>query len=120
MSHNILITGASGYLGGTLLNRLKTADLPTYSNLYALVRTDAQSEGVKQYGAQALAINAYDETAVREAVLGHEIDIIFVLHDAFKAESQVNFIKALAELKKRTGKEVHLLHVCRKFLNLRC
>lgn len=36
MSYNVLITGGSGYIGGTLLNRLQSAGLPALK-LYALV-----------------------------------------------------------------------------------
>jgi uncharacterized protein YbjT (DUF2867 family) len=70
-SHRILITGASGYLGGTLLARWKEADLPAYDRLYALVRTDAQAEAVGQYGAEPLAFDPRDEAAVREAVVDY-------------------------------------------------
>lgn len=110
-SHRILVTGASGYLGGTLLARWKDADLPAYDKLYALVRTDAQAEAVKQYGAEALTFDSRDETAVLEAVVDHKITIVYYLIDAVRSEAQVNFIKALAEVKKATGQEVHFLHV---------
>ncbi|THX98426.1 NAD(P)-binding protein [Aureobasidium pullulans] len=109
MSYNVLITGGSGYLGGTLLNRLQSAGLPALK-LYALVRKDSQAEAVKQYGAEPLTFDAYEESAVREAVLKHEINVVFSLHDAFKADSAVAFIKALAELKNNTGRNVHFLH----------
>ncbi|THX73550.1 NAD(P)-binding protein [Aureobasidium pullulans] len=109
MSYNVLITGGSGYLGGTLLNRLQSAGLPALK-LYALVRKDSQAEAVKQYGAEPLKFDAYGESAVREAVLKHEINVVFSLHDAFKADSAVAFIKALAELKNNTGRNVHFLH----------
>lgn len=108
--NNILITGASGYLGGTLLNRLKTADLPAHNAIFALVRTSSQAEAVKQYGAKALTFDAYNAEAVKAAVLKYELNIVFALHDAFKSDSQANFIEALGELRK-TGKEVHFLHV---------
>jgi uncharacterized protein YbjT (DUF2867 family) len=109
-SHRILITGASGYLGGTLLARWKEADLPSYDKLYALVRTDAQAEAVRQYGAEPLAIDS-DPAAVRKAVVDHQITIVYYLVDAVRSEAQVDFIKALAEVKKATGQEVHFLHV---------
>ena len=109
-SHRILITGASGYLGGTLLARWKEADLPSYDKLYALARTDAQAEAVRQYGAEPLAIDS-DAAAVRKAVVDHQITIVYYLIDAVRSEAQVDFIKALAEVKKATGQEVHFLHV---------
>ena len=112
MPHRILITGASGYLGGTLLARWKDADLPPYEQLFALVRTDDQAEAVQRYyGAEPLNFDSKDESATREAIVGHKITIIFFLIDAMHSDSQVNLIKALAESKKVTGQEVHFLHV---------
>lgn len=110
-SHRILITGASGYLGGTLLARWKGADLPAYDKLYALVRTDAQAKAVGQAGAEPLTFDSRDEAAVRKAVVDNKITIVYYLIDAIRSEAQVNFIKALAEVKKATGQEVHFLHV---------
>ncbi|KAL1638780.1 hypothetical protein SLS58_008594 [Diplodia intermedia] len=110
MPQNILITGASGYLGGTLLARWSGAKLRGYDKLFALVRTNAQDEAVRKYGAQPLTFNLGDEAAVREAILANNINIVYYLIDALHAESQVFFIRALGELKKKTGQEVHFLH----------
>lgn len=109
--NNILVTGVSGYLGGTLLHRLKQAELPAYNTLYALVRTESQAQAVKQYGAEPLNFDSYDIEEVKEAVLKYEINIVFALHDAIKPEARVNFIKALSSLKEKSGIGVHLLHV---------
>ncbi|KAI4862192.1 hypothetical protein F4820DRAFT_431129 [Hypoxylon rubiginosum] len=110
MSHNILITGGSGYLGGTLLARIGAAGLPPYGKLYALVRTNEQAAAVKQYGAEPLAFNIQDEATVRDTVLKHGISVVFYLVDPFFSAAQVHFINALAEIKKTTGKDVHFLH----------
>lgn len=110
-SHRILLTGASGYLGGTLLARWKEAHLPPYDKLYALVRTDAQAEGVKQYGAEPLSFNVKDESQVLKTLLENKITVVYFLIDALNDEAQVYFIKALAEVKRTTGVNVHFLHV---------
>lgn len=111
MAHRILITGASGYLGGTLLARLESAGLPPYEKLYALVRTAGQANAVKQYGAESTTFDTKDEVATKEFIVANKITIVFFLIDAMRSESQVNFIKALAEVKRATGREVHFLHV---------
>lgn len=113
MSQNILITGGSGYLGGTLLARWKDANLDGYDKLFALVRTEAQAEAVKSYGAQPVTLNVNDEAAVKKTIVSNEINIVYYLIDSGRSDSQVFFIKALGELKKKTGQDVHLLHVSR-------
>ncbi|KAJ3955876.1 hypothetical protein N0V92_007590 [Colletotrichum tropicale] len=110
MAHNILITGASGYLGGTLLARWKEAGLSGYDKLFALVRTDAQAEAVKSHGAEPLSFSPKDEVAVRDAVVNNRITIVYYLIDALNSAGQKNFIRALAEVKRQTGGDVHFLH----------
>lgn len=111
MSHRILITGASGYLGGTLLARLSKDGLPPYAGLYALVRNQSQADAVKQYGAEPLIFNPYNEAAVRDSIIENRITVVYFLIDALHSEAQAYFIRALTEVKKQTKQEVHFLHV---------
>ena len=110
MSHSVLLTGVSGYLGGSLLTYLNKNPLPPYKNLFALVRIDSQAKSVKPYGATPLSFNVKDPSAVRSAILDNEITIVFFLIDALRAETQSYFIQALAEVKSKLGVEVHFLH----------
>lgn len=120
MSHNILITGSSSYLGGTLLANFQPAGLPNYGKLFALVRKPEQAEAIKQYGAEPLLFSPEDEQATKTAIVENEITIVYFLVDAYYATSQLNIIKALAESKKVTGLEVHFLHVsCPEVLALK-
>ncbi|EHY57801.1 hypothetical protein HRR83_005287 [Exophiala dermatitidis] len=117
MAHRILITGGSGYLGGSLLARWPSSadsNFPAYDKVYALVRTDEQANAIKQNyrskSIEPIQFNPKSEDAVREAIVSHRITIVYFLIDALSGEMQGHFIKALAEVKKQTGLEVHFLH----------
>ncbi|KAI0409405.1 hypothetical protein F4802DRAFT_546478 [Xylaria palmicola] len=110
MADNILITGGSGYLGGSLLARWNEAGLPSYGKLFALVRTPKQAEAVKKYGAEPLIFDAYNEAEVRAAVLDNQITIVYHLIAPWPHVSQCYFIRAMGELKEKIGREVHFLH----------
>jgi nucleoside-diphosphate-sugar epimerase len=110
MSLNVLLTGVSGYLGGDLLTTLENYDLPPHGTIYALIRTDEQANSVKNTGITPLRFDTKDAQAVENAILQHELSIVFFLVDALKADTQGHFIRALAKLKTQTGKTVHFLH----------
>ncbi|KAF5500032.1 hypothetical protein CGCS363_v006228 [Colletotrichum siamense] len=108
--HNVLLTGASGYLGGSLFAGLKSYGLSGYDKIYALVRSDAQKEAVQQYGAEPLSVSLKDAKAVRDVVLQNKISVVFYLIDVFESTAQENLIKALGDLRQTTGQDVHFLH----------
>ncbi|KAJ9399474.1 hypothetical protein DTO282F9_3586 [Paecilomyces variotii] len=89
MSHSILLTGASGYLGGTIAARWQSANLPSYKTAYALVRTPEQAQAVEQYGFEPLTLDLTDEASVTESILDHEISIVYFLIDSVKADAQL-------------------------------
>ncbi|KPM40556.1 hypothetical protein AK830_g5994 [Neonectria ditissima] len=107
---NVLITGASGYLGGTFVDQLADASLPSHGNIFALVRTASQAQAVKKYGLDAVTFDPYDEAAVEQHILDHNISVVFWLIDALGSAAQPHFIKALSKLKQKTGQTVHFLH----------
>lgn len=75
------------------------------------MRTPEQAEAVKKYGAEPLIFDAYDEAEVKAAVNDNSITVVYHLISPRNHISQSHFIKALAEVKKSTGHEVHFLHV---------
>lgn len=111
MPHNILLTGVSGYLGGTLLARFDRTNLTADDKLYALVRKESQADAVRARGTEPLLFDAYDEQSIAQAITCNHIDIVFYLIDCDKFTAQEFWIRALSTVKKDTGREVHFLYV---------
>ncbi|QGA20196.1 hypothetical protein EYB26_007897 [Talaromyces marneffei] len=111
MSHNILITGASGYLGGTLLTRWKEANLPPYNKLYALVRTEEQANAVQTlYNAEPVQIDLRSDVDIEQAIISRDISIIYYLIDPLEDRIPRVMVRALGTVKQRSGRgDVHFL-----------
>ncbi|KAJ0426821.1 hypothetical protein BJY00DRAFT_271035 [Aspergillus carlsbadensis] len=110
MSSNILLTGATGYIGGTLLRTLLSANLVPPSSIWAIVRSDAQAESLKPLGVNTTQIALTDDVEIKQVILDNSIDI--VIHtvsvvDPTLAASLLNALKARKELTKRP---VHFIH----------
>ena len=111
MAPNILLTGVSGYLGGTLLNEWKTSGPKNHGTMSVLVRNDEQAKEVAKYGVPPLIVSLKDEEAIIKALLERDVSIVYYLIGSYWLESQLYFIKGLAEVKKKSGHDVHFLYV---------
>jgi hypothetical protein len=111
MAHNILVTGASGYLRGSILAEWSSANVPPHGKLYALVRSNVQADAVRNYGAEPIWIDMYSPESVRRKIVEHQITVALWLIDAANSARQLELISALAEVKKSTGLDVHSIHV---------
>ncbi|PSN71990.1 NAD(P)-binding protein [Corynespora cassiicola Philippines] len=112
MAHNILITGGSGYLGGSLLAHLASpsTNLPPYSTLYALVRTPEQASQVQSlYSATPLTLDLSNPPAVQETIISHNITIIYHLYNPLDTSTHT-LIEALAQVQQNTGLQTHFLY----------
>lgn len=114
--HNILLTGASGYLGGSILAQLQNSsdgsiELPAHGTIYALVRSDTQAQAVQGYGAEPAAFDTGDEAAVERFIMDHKVSIVIWFIDVVNVERQKLFIRALSKLRQQTGQDVHFLQV---------
>lgn len=72
MAPNILLTGVSGYLDGTLLNEWKTSGPINHGTISALVRNDEQAKEVAKHGVEPLVISLKDEEAIVKALVGSQ------------------------------------------------
>jgi uncharacterized protein YbjT (DUF2867 family) len=112
MPRNFLLTGGSGYRGGTLLAQLKkTKDLPSHGTIYALVRNEDQAEKVKShYGAIPLTLDLEDQATITATLLEKKISVVFFLINAYTADTQLELIEALSAVKAQLSIETHFLH----------
>lgn len=98
------------YLGGSLLAQLRNTALPGNETIYALVRSQEQAEAVKEYDVLPFTLDLQDEKSVTKNIVDAQIFVVYFLVDAVNCDMQIPLIKALGEVKRQTGREVHFLH----------
>ncbi|KAI1392961.1 NAD(P)-binding protein [Hypoxylon trugodes] len=112
MSLNILITGAAGYIGGSVLAELlsRTSGLVKAKNIIAAVRSEEQVQSLSKLGVNVVQLNLRDEDAVKEVVLKNNIN--FIIHTASSSEAALvsHLIKALGEHRRISGKDAYFIH----------
>ncbi|KAJ7273152.1 NAD-P-binding protein [Mycena rebaudengoi] len=108
----ILFTGASGYIGGALFNQIKSDRPHTAGSdeIYSLVRTPYQAEQIKSLGYIPVQFDLANKEEIFRAVVDNEVTVVVHLANAFDFVPAEAFVRGLAEVKTRTGLEVHFIH----------
>ncbi|KAH9904255.1 NAD dependent epimerase/dehydratase [Xylariomycetidae sp. FL2044] len=110
----VLLTGATGYIGGTILNQLALSTNPTFEDLTisVLVRGEEKARKLKaRYGDRIACINfqGLDDIALITEIASHH-DIIINAASGFHPPSAEAMVRGLAERKAATGRLVWMLH----------
>ncbi|KAF7547805.1 hypothetical protein G7046_g8889 [Stylonectria norvegica] len=120
MATNVLLTGAAGFIGGSLLSDLlaKKDGILKDVKLFAPVRTHEQVRSISTLeGVTVFQLDLADKQAVIDAILDNKVDI--VLHQAGAIDSRMaaNLLHGLGQRRRETGNKVHLVHtsVCTMF-----
>ncbi|KAF2664223.1 NAD(P)-binding protein [Microthyrium microscopicum] len=112
MGQNILITGAAGYIGGSIVADFisRTAGPIKAANISAAVRSEEQSQSLSKLGVNVVKVDLSDETAVMEVIVSNKIDI--VIHTASSMDSRLasHLIKGLGRNREISGKETYFIH----------
>ncbi|KAJ4256785.1 hypothetical protein NW762_008881 [Fusarium torreyae] len=112
MSQNILITGAAGYIGGSIIADFlnKHSSEVNGNQIFATVRSDEQAEALLRLGVNILKLDLTDEQGVTDSVTSNQIGI--VIHTASSIDPSLAFplINALGKRKETTGKVTHFVH----------
>lgn len=112
MATNVLITGGSGYLGGSFLDLLtKDQALPNCGRIYSLVRSEEQAkQSEASYRCTAAFFDLSNETETTSFLLKKKISVVFFLIDAVNSNKQLVLINALGVVGEKLGLRTHFLH----------
>ncbi|KAL2785967.1 NAD dependent epimerase/dehydratase family protein [Aspergillus keveii] len=111
MAHSILITGVSGYIGGSILAAIldwKSKE-DVQLNISALVRSESQASVIDGLGVQSILVKDFDELEKLEK-LGEEFDIIIHAGAGWHTASAKAFIRGLS-VRRAAGKNAHYIQI---------
>ncbi|KAL3465083.1 hypothetical protein BJX64DRAFT_253741 [Aspergillus heterothallicus] len=107
----ILLTGATGYIGGTVLTALLESDADTIkeAEISVLVRGEHPARVLKGRGLTTVDFKGFDDdAAIRKAASEH--DVVINAASGFEAGLATGLIRGLAERKNALGVDVHYIH----------
>ncbi|QKX57751.1 uncharacterized protein TRUGW13939_04871 [Talaromyces rugulosus] len=112
MSSKILITGAAGYIGGSLTADFLSDKHPSISKdqIIAAVRSKGQVDTLAKLGIPVLQLDLADEKAVAESILLHNVYVIIHTTSAIDPTAALNLITALGKQNKASGKKTYFVH----------
>jgi nucleoside-diphosphate-sugar epimerase len=113
----ILLTGATGFIGGTVLHHLLTSTLPALKaktfTLTVLVRDPSRAETyTAAWGSRIYSVvyGGLDDTE-KTTLIASQHDLVINMTLGFHAASAQALLTGLALRKAETGREVYMLHL---------
>ncbi|KXS94225.1 hypothetical protein AC578_10919 [Pseudocercospora eumusae] len=112
MAKNILVAGAAGYIGGSVLTHLAAGQVDSIhkDNLFAVVRSTAQVEAIRKLGVNVIQLDLEDARAVMQTVTKNNIDIIINAAVSFNPDMASSLIKALGQRQRESGQQTYYIH----------
>ncbi|PMD21477.1 NAD(P)-binding protein [Hyaloscypha hepaticicola] len=112
MSSNILITGAAGYVGGSIIADFLSSSSPVLkrSRITAAVRSDEQAKLLSESGINVLQLDLTDEKAVVESLVKHNINIVVHTASSLDLTLALNLLAGLAEQQKASESNAYFIH----------
>ncbi|KAJ9656576.1 hypothetical protein H2201_008509 [Coniosporium apollinis] len=107
----LLLTGATGYIGGSVLTTLLSSTHPSIRalSISAIVRGEDKAAQLADLGVKPIVIKSLDDLdAIRVAASLH--DIVLNLASGYHTASARAEILGLAARKRQTGRDVYFLH----------
>ncbi|RSM08477.1 hypothetical protein CDV31_008114 [Fusarium ambrosium] len=112
MAQNVLITGAAGYIGGSVLADLLLHSQDSFKDakFFAAVRAQEQAESVSKLGVNAVQVDLNDKAEVEEAVLQNAINIVIHTAGSMYPAMTTNLLAALGQRQRASGNKTYLIH----------
>ncbi|MCJ1329775.1 hypothetical protein MMC10_006455 [Thelotrema lepadinum] len=112
MAPNILITGAAGYIGGSLVTDFLagTTIRIEKDRINAAVRSEEQAKAVSRQGVNVLQLDLTNEKAVVDSLLTHKINIVIHTASSIDPTLALNLVTALAKQKQASGEQTYFIH----------
>ncbi|KAF5693087.1 NAD dependent epimerase dehydratase [Fusarium denticulatum] len=108
-TQRILITGVTGYVGGSVLTTILSNPSLAELDITALVRTESQASALSSQTITPLLFSNLDDTAfLTEVASAH--DIVIHAANGYHVPSAQAFIHGLAQRKRQTGRDVYYIH----------
>ncbi|TFK99916.1 NAD(P)-binding protein [Pterulicium gracile] len=105
---NILFTGATGYIGGAVLERLLKHPDASRFHIIAIVRSQEKAEKLKKLGIDVVVGSHSDAHTVRDAA--SKADVVFAVADADNLDAASAMMQGLKQRFEKTGKKSVLIH----------
>ncbi|OQD73586.1 hypothetical protein PENDEC_c014G05107 [Penicillium decumbens] len=107
----ILLTGATGYIGGTILSKLRSSqdERVKTSQIDVLIRGEDKVSLFENLGVKAITFQSLDETDFIRKVSSN-YDVIINTASASHAASAVAMISGLHDRERATGQKTHFIH----------
>ncbi|KAF4493402.1 hypothetical protein FAGAP_10475 [Fusarium agapanthi] len=111
MPRNILITGAAGYIGGSIVaDLLSKHPKITKNQVFDAVKTDEQAKAISIHGINVLKLDLSDEQAVANEISSCKINVIVHAANSIDPGLTLPLINGLAKQKEATGKPTYFIH----------
>ncbi|KAJ5411383.1 uncharacterized protein N7487_005742 [Penicillium crustosum] len=105
----ILILGATGYIGGSILTDLQNSKNASQYSFSALVRNQEHASKLKARGVEPIFFKSLDDLdIVQKAASEH--DVVINAASASNDRAAAAIVQGLAERKERTGRAVNYIH----------
>ncbi|ENH75358.1 hypothetical protein FOC1_g10002914 [Fusarium oxysporum f. sp. cubense race 1] len=113
MPHNVLVTGAAGYIGGSVIADILSRTDETFKavNIFAAARSQDQVDKISKLDrVHAFLVDLQDKPAVEYAIAKYEIDIVIHTAGAIFPDMLSNLLSGLGDRRRATGNRTYLIH----------